>query len=49
MVNETPLMAIDAFSVKNLFKLLSKICNLITQVLSTMLIFCVIAVESTWP
>ena len=39
IVNDTPLIEIEAFSIKNLINFLSKIIQLITQVLSIILSF----------
>ena len=47
IVNDTPLMDIDAFSIKNLVRFLFKILKLIIQVLSIILTFWVLATVST--
>ena len=48
-VNDTPLIEIEAFSIKNLHKFLSKILKRTSQVLSKKNIFFTIAVVSTCP
>ena len=49
IVNETPLIEIDAFSIKNLERLWLRNWKFIIQVLSIILIFWILATESTWP
>ena len=49
IVNETPLIEIEAFSIKYLFNFLFSSSNFIIQVLWTIVIFLILAVESTCP